>query len=520
MKREFNVTGLCVPNMHYMVYSQNKINEIIKLIEKGKYFTINRPRQFGKTTTISLLSKNLTVNGYLVIRLSFEGIGDDIFMSEKDFIHSFIRQIKRSIELQKKEKFLEYFSKDCVNNFEELSNLLTNLTKNIKRKVILIIDEVDKSSNNQLFLSFLGMLRNKYLLRNEGLDFTFHSVILAGVYDVKTLKLKLRPDEERKYNSPWNIATDFKVDMTFNPKEISTMLIDYAETENVKMDIMQIAERIYYFTSGHPFLVSKICKVIDEELLINVNKWEISDVDKAVKKIVDGRYSNTNFDSLIKNIENNPELYDLIFNILVLNKKKTFDITNPIINLGVIYGIFSLKEEIIKIQNRIYEQRIYNYMVSKTETSDIENYNFQDNFIIHNNKLDFEKVLLKFQEFMKKEYSEKDKKFLERNGRLIFLAFLKPIINGKGWDFKEVQISQEKRLDVVVTFMEQKYIVELKKWYGENYHKKGIEQLSDYLERQNQKKGYLIIFDIDTKEKKWKQDRITINNKDIFAVWV
>lgn len=39
-----------------------------------------------------------------------------------------------------------------------------------------------------------------------GKDVTFHSVILAGVYDIKTLKLKLHPQEESKYNSLWNIA--------------------------------------------------------------------------------------------------------------------------------------------------------------------------------------------------------------------------------------------------------------------------------------------------------------------------
>ena len=57
---------------------------------------------------------------------------------------------------------------------------------------------------------------------------------------------------------------------------------------------------------------------------------------------------------------------------------------------------------------------------------------------------------------MKEQYSEKDRKFIEENGRLLFLAFIKPIINGKGFDFKEVQISEEKRLDVVVTYLDQK----------------------------------------------------------------
>ena len=59
MKKRFNVTGTCIPEMHYMVDTSNKINEIMKLIEKEKYFVINRPRQYGKTTTLYLLNKQL-----------------------------------------------------------------------------------------------------------------------------------------------------------------------------------------------------------------------------------------------------------------------------------------------------------------------------------------------------------------------------------------------------------------------------------------------------------------------------
>ena len=51
MKKEFQETGLCIPTKHYMVDTTEQLKEIIKLIEQGKYFIINRPRQFGKTTT-------------------------------------------------------------------------------------------------------------------------------------------------------------------------------------------------------------------------------------------------------------------------------------------------------------------------------------------------------------------------------------------------------------------------------------------------------------------------------------
>lgn len=59
-------------------------------------------------------------------------------------------------------------------------------------------------------------------------DTSFHNVILAGVYDVKNLKLKLRADEEKKYNSPWNIAADFQIDMSYSVNEITKMLEKYS----------------------------------------------------------------------------------------------------------------------------------------------------------------------------------------------------------------------------------------------------------------------------------------------------
>ncbi|MCW5202442.1 hypothetical protein VU12_05835 [Desulfobulbus sp. US4] len=51
-----------------------------------------------------------------------------------------------------------------------------------------MIDETDAATDNALFLQFLGLLRSKYLARNEGEDSTFHSVVLAGVHDVKNIE--------------------------------------------------------------------------------------------------------------------------------------------------------------------------------------------------------------------------------------------------------------------------------------------------------------------------------------------
>jgi len=176
-------------------------------------------------------------------------------------------------------------------------------------------------------------------------------VILAGVHDIKTLKIKLRPDEEQKYNSPWNIATDFNIDMSFSKEEIMTMLDDYTENKNVELDKEYFAERLRFYTSGYPFLVSKLCKIIDENIMSEDNLvWKKEYMDLAVKEIL--RDSNTNFDSLIKNIENNKELKLMVKSLIIDGNKITYNINNPSINLGIQYGIFKNEDMRLKINNR------------------------------------------------------------------------------------------------------------------------------------------------------------------------
>jgi len=136
---------------------------------------------------------------------------------DRILIKSFCRVQGRFFQKDKKTASYLKQSPPEVSDLEELSQVISGIVENSGKKIVLTIDEVDKNSNNQLFLSFLGMLRHKYLRRNKGKDYTFQSVILAGIHDVKNLKLKIRSGDEPKYNSPWNIAVDFDLDMSFAP---------------------------------------------------------------------------------------------------------------------------------------------------------------------------------------------------------------------------------------------------------------------------------------------------------------
>jgi hypothetical protein len=231
--------------------------------------------------------------------------------------------------------------------------------------------------------------------------------------------------------------------------------------------------------------------------------------------------NNTNFDSLVKNLENNAELYDLVYRILINGAHIPFSPDASLTRLGRMYGIFKDEANTVKIHNQIYEQRLYTYMTVRAieENRVPENRHLSDQFTLEDGSLNLPKILRNFQKFMKEQYSKRNIQLIEREWRLIFLAFLKPILNGKGHDFKEVETSEEKRLDIVITYLKEKYIIELKIWRGDEAHKRGLNQLANYLDIHGVSQGWLVIFD-DTKKPLWQENLINHNGKEIFAVRV
>jgi hypothetical protein len=492
--REFNVTGLCIPSKHYMADISNKVSQIAAMVEKGQYFTINRARQYGKTTTLWLLDDELAKRGYAIAHISFEGIGDTPFENEENFCQSIIEQISRAIDRTDHE-FAKIWIDDSVKTFKKLDIFLDKTCKD--KKIVLIIDETDKTSNNLVFLRFIGMLRDKYLLR-EKLGATFQSVILCGVYDIKNLKLKMiqagthqLQDGEKRINSPWNIAVNFKVDMSLNEKEIASMLVEYENDHKTGMDINAIAKEIRDYTSGYPYLVSRICQCIEEDLN---RDWTISGVQNAVKEILFEQ--STLFDDIFKNIESYPDLKELLRELTVGNRAYFYNIDNQAIQFASIFGIVEKRGTLVAIHNRIFEVRITNYFASEKEME--RNRIIPSsliNLVAGKEKFDMPLFLEKFANHYYEIYHNKDIDFLERECRLLFITYLKPYINGTGFYHLESETRDGERTDVIIDYLSEQFVVELKLWYGDVAHEEAFEQIAGYLESKNKDVGYLLTFD-------------------------
>lgn len=516
MRKKFNITGSCNPERHYMVNSKALFEAVEDLIGAGEYFTINRARQYGKTTTLYMIWRQLS-DRYTVVPLSLEGIGDSPFTSEEAFVGTFSKLMAQYLSLHDQDGTLAgVWQNSTPQSMDQLATVITAFCRRAPKPVVLTIDEVDKSSDNQMFLNFLGMLRNKYLERDiMGMDSTFHSVILASVYDVKNLKIRLRPEAERKYNSPWNIAADFNVDMTFHPGEIAQMLSDYEADEHTGMDIATVSEEIYKYTSGYPFLVSKLCKVIDEQL---DKDWTAGGVQTATKQTI--LEKNTLFTSLTKNLENYPELKQFVFAVSVNGEEVTYDVNNPVMDFATMFSIikFDARRK-VRIHNIIFEEVLNNYFIAEQTLNSLGRFRMQVNYA-PGGRLDMEQVITRFAELMHQEYRESTVPFLEKEGRLLFLTFLKPIINVTGFYYVEPQTRDNRRMDLVVAYGSEEFIIELKIWRGEKYEEQGRDQLASYLTTRGTAEGYLVTFDFSRRREAAEPRWIEHNGKRIFEVTI
>ena len=148
---------------------------------------------------------------------------------------------------------------------------------------------------------FLAQLRDGYIGRDTAKTPAFQTVILAGVTDVKHLKGKIRSEDGHKVNSPWSKAADFTNDMSLSEDGIKGMLDEYEKDHHTCMDMSAIAKSIRAYTNRYPFLVSRICQLIDEEVsktMEPTNAWTDRGIDEAVKMLL--AEDNTLFQSLMK----------------------------------------------------------------------------------------------------------------------------------------------------------------------------------------------------------------------------
>ena len=157
------------------------------------------------------------------------------------------------------------------------------------------------------------------------------------------------------------------------------MLIEYEAVYSTGMNVEEMAVLLYDYTSGYPFLVSRLCKLIDERVAGNEdfpNKgtaWTKEGFLEAVKFLL--AEPNTLFESLINKLEDYPELEVMIRDLLFKGKEIAYVIGIRSIDIALMFGFVKKSNNNIVIANRIFEILLYNYSLASPAIRQDEIYN-------------------------------------------------------------------------------------------------------------------------------------------------
>ena len=498
--RTFGTQGPVNSKENYVVSRTEEIADFVDRVKKGKYIVLFAPRQTGKTTLFRSSIDALIADAYFPIQLNFELYVD---CSASDFYISFYgrlrEEIARAFERQgiTPSKALSQFLDsteviDQVTMMEFFKQLVRFLPDHgNSQKVVLIIDEFDAIPPDAV-RGFLHSLRYIYL-DNSDIRCPY-SVGIVGVKNITQLNYD-------RSISPFNIQDEFHLP-NFTLTQVRELLDQYTE-EVGQAFAPEVITAIHKQTAGQPFLVNRCAQILTEEM--NIPKSDILTMvhfSKAHSQLL--RERNTNIEHLLTNIRRDRRFESLLMRIASYERGLPFSLDNDIMNELTIYGVIAEGADgMCEIVNPIYQHRIlqtFKPLFNGLEGEYFSEENGDDfiDYLTPDGVIEMEALLDNFQDFIARvgfrilQVPDTPQEYI---GQHLLYTYLDHFVRIVGANmFLEVQTGRG-RIDLLIVYNQQKYIVETKIWEGNRYYQAGKKQLATYLKLESVQKGYYVVFD-------------------------
>jgi DNA polymerase III delta prime subunit len=501
MRRFFNTTGLCNPKRHYMVdpFRHLYVN-ILHLIEDQQYFLIHAPRQTGKTTFLHALAHHLNREGdYVSVVCSLESAGYQSITVESAnevFIQSLFQTAP--VFLDRDNMPPDPYSYEPGPQL--FRRYLTDWCHTLDKPLVLLLDEVD-SLYDDVLISTLRQLRDGFQSRPQHFP---QSLALVGLRDIREYRLRARADNPSiGAGSPFNIKAESFFLPVFSREEVRGLLDQHTQ-DTGQVFSPEVFEKLYEYSGGQPWLTNALANEIVYKILQNDYSKPIAPemVETAKERLIEQRQ--THLDSLADKIDE-PRVRPIVMSIIT-GEAPAFDGFDDALrycrDLGIITGT-----DPIRFANPIYREiitRILNSSLQRGIDSDIA----QTSWYLHpDGSLDMDKLLAAFTQFYRRHSESWLERFQykEAGHQLLLMAFLQRIVNGGGRIEREMAVGNG-RTDLAVFWKNQVLPIEIKMHHDKWSESDGLRQLSRYMDKLGQKRGYLVLFEKKSSEElPWEQ---------------
>jgi hypothetical protein len=493
--RVFEKSGLVIPAMSYYVPLENVVNtdkqDIKTMVDRGRYFSIFAPRQSGKTTFLEGMCDRLHTDSiYVAIILSFEDCtalkkAEFYSLIEKELYYRLINRLKE-IKCERIEEVQQFLNQHRLTNhislrlfFEELNRILQF------KKIVIFIDEFDGIPLKELG-NFLTALRKLYLAYKKIDRKALYSVGLVGIRNITKLVVG--------GVSPFNIADQVTLP-SFSLANIRDLYAQYtAETDQPFTEAA--VQKVHEETAGQPWLVNRLGTILTMDIKPGtVESIDEHDVEKAIRALL--KEKNDHFD----NLREKAKLYKETFVEIVFDHVE-YDPDDEDHGWLEQYGLVKNIGDYAVVANNIYKARYLKTFFKEVQAG--EDISPQE-YGLPGNKLDMKRVLLNFDRYISRigvRAFYAGKKPYEKTGQFLLTAWLYPLVKGEEGELHYEVASGLGRMDVLLTYKGNRYIIETKvndkgdvSWVIEE----GVRQLSGkYLASEGADEGYLVVFDTRT----------------------
>ena len=503
--RFFNTAGPIKADIHYNVDPLKRIDleEIMGLIQQQKYFILHAPRQTGKTSCLLALRDYLNAQGdYIAVYANVEA-GQAARNDVGEVVKGVCQRIANELRLVLGDRLPNEVYKRVAEESsysELLTNFLSQLSAELSRPLVLLIDEIDALVGDSL-VSVLRQIRSGYAGRPQHFPI---SIVLCGVRDVRDYRIVLSNQDIITGGSAFNIKAESLRLGNFSKEEIHELYMQHTAATGQVFD-EACFPMIWEATEGQPWLVNALGYEVTKEMKENRDRSiriipEM--IYRAQERIIYRR--DTHIDILIDKLRED-RVRNVIAPILAnedgeVEQHLKEDDIQYVIDLGLI-----VRGKPLRIANAIYKEIIPRELTWARQQTLIQQSAWYMN---PDNSINMEKLLIDFQQFFRENADSWIERFdyKESGPQLLLQAFLQRVVNGGGYIDREYGLGRG-RTDLLITkpLTEQyggpfqRIVLELKILRSniEQTIQKGLEQTVDYMDKCGGtiNEGHFILFD-------------------------
>ncbi|MBI4699744.1 MAG: ATP-binding protein [Deltaproteobacteria bacterium] len=497
----FNTAGSCVPGKHYLLPPEARLQQIMRLVDEEKYFTIHAGRQTGKTTAARWLVQHYNARGpYWAMWVDIETAREqpDPPVAFREILLELGRSVRRDLggaaqaaPEAEVELMLRAPSSAVL---EYLQRLCARLT----RPLVVLVDEADGLVGPTM-VSFLTQLRRGYLDRSST-PFA-HSLALIGMRQVRDYVMSTEDRRAVSWlgtTSPFNITAEAATLTPFSRHDVAELLGQHSAHTGQRFE-PEAAGLIYELSQGHPWLVNAVAdQIVNRDVEDRSVAVTAEHVLAAKETIIVERRSH--IDSLVARLRE--ERVRRILDAMLVGAHPPVDIVDDDVAYVLGLGLVAMRDGQLQIANPIYREVIPRAL---TWVQQVGIHQPTAWYVRPDGGLDMAKLMAAWQVFWRKDghLAAEGFRYREAGPHLMLMAFLQRIVNTGGRLDREYGLGRG-ALDLMIFWKEDRHVIEVKLRRDTETEQEGIEQLGRYLDRAGLDEGWLVLFDL-RQEVAWEQ---------------